>query len=141
MASQCSIREYSPVGQNFKYLLNKPASELLHTAQFLHILQAESQHLVTVTISLPADAKATFERGLNDAFASDSFSDNARAWNEERSRVVQEALEQHLIPIGIKWAREWIREEAEDYLADQCSQILRDVSLEATSFPLPLLTT
>ncbi|KAH9935008.1 transcription elongation factor Spt6 [Fomitopsis serialis] len=111
---------------NFKYLLNKPAVEMLHSAQFLHISQAETQHLVTVSISLPPEAKATFERGLNDAFASDSFSDNARAWNEERSRVVQEALEQHLIPIGIKWAREWIREEAEDFLADQCSQILRD---------------
>lgn len=105
---------------------------MLNSAQFLHILQAESQHLVTVTISLPADAKSAFERGLNDAFASDSFSDNARAWNEERSRVVQEALEQHLIPVGIKWTREWVREEAEDYLADQCSQILRDVSRNIT---------
>ncbi|TFY57669.1 hypothetical protein EVJ58_g6888 [Rhodofomes roseus] len=111
---------------NFKYLHNKPAAEMLLSAQFLHILQAESQHLVTVSISLPADAKANFERLLNDAFSSDTYNDNSRAWNEERSRVVQEALEQHLIPIGIKWTREWIREEAEDFLADQCSQILRD---------------
>ncbi|KAI0726619.1 transcription elongation factor Spt6 [Fomitopsis betulina] len=119
------IDEFHPFF-NFKYLLNKPAAEMLNSAQLLHILQAESQHLVTVTISLPADAKSAFERGLIDAFASDSFSDNARAWNEERSRVVQEALEKHLIPTGIKWTREWVREEAEDYLADQCSQILRD---------------
>ncbi|KZT70155.1 transcription elongation factor Spt6 [Daedalea quercina L-15889] len=119
------IDEFHPFF-NFKYLNNKPAVDMLHSAQFLHILQAESQHLVTVSITLPAEAKSAFERGLNDAFASDSFSDNARSWNEERSRVVQETLEQHLIPIGVKWAREWIREEAEDFLADQCSQILRE---------------
>ena len=112
---------------------------MLRAAQFLHILAAESEHLVTVTISLPAEVKADFERRLNDAFASDSFSDTARAWNEERSRVIQETLEQHLYPVGIKWTREWIREEAEDYLARQCANILRDVS---TIFLLrPLLWT
>lgn len=101
---------------------------MLQSGQFLHILAAEAEHLVSVSITLPADAKASFERRLNDAFASDSFSDTARAWNEERSRVIQETLEQHLIPIGIKWTREWIREEEEAFLASQCAQILRDVS-------------
>ncbi|KAI0636950.1 transcription elongation factor Spt6 [Trametes polyzona] len=111
---------------NFKYLLNKNAGDMLQSAQFLNILAAESEHLVTVSITLRPEAKANFERKLNDAFASDSFSDTARAWNEERSRVVQETLEHHLIPVGIKWVREWIREESEDYLAKQCAQSLRE---------------
>ncbi|EMD38273.1 hypothetical protein CERSUDRAFT_113442 [Gelatoporia subvermispora B] len=111
---------------NFKYLMNKRVTDMHRSAQFLHILAAESEHLMTVSITLPAEVKAAFERRLNDAFASDSFSDTARAWNEERSRVVQETLEQHLIPIAIKWTREWLREEAEDYLAEQCAQSLRD---------------
>ncbi|KAH9951462.1 transcription elongation factor Spt6 [Amylocystis lapponica] len=111
---------------NFKYLYNKRATDMLQTAQFLNILAAESEHLVTVTVSLPPEAKSAFERRLNDAFASDSFSDTAKAWNEERSRVVQETLEQHLMPIGVKWTREWIREEAEDYLAEQCARTLRE---------------
>ena len=115
--------------QNFKYLYQKRVVDMLQSSQFLHILNAESDHLVTVSITVPPDTVAEFERRLNEAFASDSFSDNARAWNEERSRVVQETLEQHLIPIGVKWTREWIREESEDFLADQCSQILREVSL------------
>lgn len=51
-----------------------------------------------------------------------------RAWNEERSRVIQETLEHHLLPAGVKWTREWIREESEDYLAKQCAQSLREVS-------------
>ncbi|KAI0748143.1 transcription elongation factor SPT6 [Daedaleopsis nitida] len=111
---------------NFKYLYNKSAADMLQSPQFLNILAAEAQHLVTVSITLQADAKATFERRLNDAFASDSFSDIARAWNEERSRVIQETLEQHLLPVGVKWTREWIREEAEEYLARQCAQTLRE---------------
>ena len=115
--------------QNFKYLLNKSAAEMLQSAQFLNILAAEADHLVTVSIALRPEAKAAFERKLNDAFASDSFSDTARAWNEEHSRVVQETLDQHLLPVGVKWTREWIREEAEDYLARQCANILRDVSM------------
>ncbi|CCM04612.1 uncharacterized protein FIBRA_06796 [Fibroporia radiculosa] len=119
------IDEHNPYF-NFKYLHNKRAVDMLRTAQFLHILQAEAQHLVTVSVTLPADAKSTFERRLNDAFASDSYSDTARAWNEERSRVIQETLEQHLMPIGVKWTREWIREEAEEFLADRCAQTLRE---------------
>ena len=102
---------------------------MLQSPQFLNILAAESEHLVTVSITLRPEAKADFERKLNDAYASDSFSDTARAWNEERSRVVQEVLEQHLMPVGMKWTREWIREEAEDYLARQCAQTLREVSI------------
>ncbi|KAI0780912.1 transcription elongation factor Spt6 [Trametes elegans] len=119
------IDEHHPY-YNFKYLLNKNAVDMLQSAQFLNILAAESEHLVTVSITLTAEAKANFERKLNDAFASDSFSDTARAWNEERSRIVQETLEQHLIPVAVKWTREWIREESEDYLAKQCAQSLRE---------------
>jgi len=102
--------------------------ELLESAQFLQILAAEAEHLVTVSIFLPTDAKSMFERRLYNAFASDSYSDTAKAWNEERSLVVQEALEQHLIPIGVKWTKEWVREEAEDDLATRCGAQLRTVS-------------
>lgn len=100
---------------------------MMESAQFLHILAAESEHLVTVSISLPPYVKSDFERHLNDAFASDSFSDAARAWNEERSLVIQEVFDYHLIPAGIKWTREYIREEVEDYLAAQCASDLRNV--------------
>lgn len=95
--------------------------------QFLHILAAEAEHLVTVTVTLPLDAKADFERRLTDAFSGDTYSESGRAWNTERLRVVQETLEQHLIPVSIKWTREWIRDEAEEYLCRQCAYILREV--------------
>ncbi|KAF8654136.1 hypothetical protein AX16_003667 [Volvariella volvacea WC 439] len=110
---------------NFKYLYNKSIKDMLETSQFLNILTAESEHLVTVSIFLPSDLKTQFERRLTDAFASDAFSDSARAWNEERMRVVQEVLEQHLLPAGVKWTWEYLREEVEDYLATQCAEHLR----------------
>lgn len=114
--------------QNFKYLNQKPILELLETPQFLHILAAEAEHLVTISVFVPLEAKADFERKLLDAFSSDSFTESAKAWNAERSRVVQEVLDQHLIPAGVKWAREYIREEVEDYLAAKCSDQLHSVS-------------
>ncbi|KAF8892531.1 SH2 domain-containing protein [Infundibulicybe gibba] len=123
---------------NFKYLHRKPINDMLESAQFLHILAAEAEHLVTVTVSLPPQAKEMFERRLNDAFASDSFSDAARAWNEERSLVVQEVLDQHLIPAGIKWTREYIREEVEDYLAASCANQLRS-RINASPYRTPEL--
>jgi transcription elongation factor SPT6 len=113
--------------QNFKYLYHKNVKDMLETPQFLHILAAEAEHLITVSIFLPPDAKADFERRLSDAFSSDSFSDTAKAWNEERSSVVQETLEYHLIPVGAKWVREWLREEVEDFLAARCAEDLREV--------------
>ncbi|SJL00593.1 uncharacterized protein ARMOST_03906 [Armillaria ostoyae] len=106
---------------NFKYLLNKPGREMMWSSQFLHMIAAENAHLVTISIFLPADAYSAFERRLNDAFASDSFSESAKAWNEERARIVQEVLTQHLIPAGVKWMREYLRDEVEDFLAAGCA--------------------
>ncbi|KIJ69294.1 hypothetical protein HYDPIDRAFT_172723 [Hydnomerulius pinastri MD-312] len=111
---------------NFKYLHHKPITQMLDSAQFLHILAAEAELLVNVSLFLTNEAKAKFERQLNDAFASDSYSDIAKSWNEERSRVVQEVLDHHLIPVGIKWTREWLREEVEDALAIHCGNKLRE---------------
>jgi transcription elongation factor SPT6 len=113
--------------QNFKYLLRKPIRDMLETAQFLHILAAETEHLVTVSIFLPSELKADFEQKLSSAFSSDNFSEAARAWNIERNQVVQDVTEQHLIPLGAKWVREYLREEVEDFLAQSCAAKLRKV--------------
>ncbi|KAI0754325.1 Holliday-junction resolvase-like of SPT6-domain-containing protein [Daedaleopsis nitida] len=113
--------------KNFNlYLYHKGAADMLQSPQLPNILAAKAQHLVTIFITLQADAQATFGRRLNDTFASNNFSDVARACNEERSLVIQETLEQHLLPVGVKWTREWISEEAEEYLAWQCAQTLHE---------------
>lgn len=113
--------------QAFKYLLNKPISEMLYSTQFLHILHAELHQLVTVDISLPSDIRQRLVNQLVEAFASDSFSEMAKVWNEDRSLVVEEAVEKLLIPMGAKWVREYLREEVEDYLAKSCADALHEV--------------
>ncbi|KIY43359.1 hypothetical protein FISHEDRAFT_53087 [Fistulina hepatica ATCC 64428] len=110
----------------FKYLDHKPINEFLESTQFLHILAAEADHLVTVAIELQPDQKATFERRLNEAIMSDAFGETAKAWNEERVRIVHEVLEHHLLSAGAKWAKEYIREEEEDLVSARCSALLRE---------------
>lgn len=100
---------------------------MLQSTQFLNILAAEAEHLIQVTISIPNDIRQIFQNQLNDAFASDSFSDNAKAWNEERMLVIQETMEQHLIPAGVKWTRGFVREEVEDFLAKRCAAAFYEV--------------
>ncbi|KAJ7905577.1 transcription elongation factor SPT6 [Mycena olivaceomarginata] len=110
---------------SFKYLYQKPVKEMLDSSQFLLMLEAEAKNLITISIFLPPDSKAAFERRLTDALASDNFSETAKAWNEQGYLVVQDVLEQHLLPLGVKWAREYIREEAEDVIAGRLSKELQ----------------
>lgn len=111
---------------------------MLRSSQFLAILRAESENLVTLSISLPVAIKERIVSAVVEAFSSDSFSETAKAWNEERAAVVEEAVETHLIPLGIKWVREHLREEAEDYLAKLASDALLDVSHIPSTQYLPI---
>ncbi|KAJ7774503.1 transcription elongation factor SPT6 [Mycena maculata] len=120
----------------FKYLYQKPVRDMVEGSQFLHMLAAEAKNWITISIHLTADAKAAFERRLVDALASDSFSESAKAWNEQGSLVVQEVLEQHLLPLGAKWTREYIREEVEDLLAERVRFALRQ-RIDVAPFTVP----
>ena len=102
---------------------------MLTEPQFLHILRAEDLHLVTVSIAIPNEQRQVFINQLREAYSSDSFSETAKAWNEERAQVIEEVVEKHLFPIGAKWVREYVRDEAEDYLAKLCRDALYEVRL------------
>ncbi|KAF7294872.1 Transcription elongation factor Spt6 [Mycena indigotica] len=121
---------------SFKYLEHKPIHMMYSDAQFLHMLKAEEKNLVTISISLADEDKGKFERRLMTAFESDSFSESARAWNEQGSLVVREVLEQHLIPMGAKWIREHLRDEVEDALAQRCADELRKARLRVDVTPV-----
>ncbi|KAJ6596967.1 transcription elongation factor SPT6 [Mycena vulgaris] len=130
------IHEHDNKYYNFKYLYQKPVKDMVDGAQFLYMLEAEAKNLITISISLPLDVKATFERRLTDALASDSFSEAAKSWNAQGSMVVQEVLDQHLLPLGAKWTREYIREEVEDVLAGRCGKSLRN-RIDVAPFTVP----
>lgn len=100
---------------------------MTESPQFLHILAAEAEHLVTVNIFLSQEKIRQFEKDLIEAYSSDGYSDTAKAWNDQRTEVIREAMEKYLLPAGSKWAREWIREEVEDLLAANCGECLEEV--------------
>ncbi|KAF8873854.1 hypothetical protein CPB84DRAFT_1817953 [Gymnopilus junonius] len=50
------------ITKNFKYLLQKPIANMLNSAQFLHILAAKTEHLVTVDISMAPKVKCNLFR-------------------------------------------------------------------------------
>jgi transcription elongation factor SPT6 len=100
---------------------------MLNDAQFLHILAAEADHLVTVSIELSPLDNTKLQGEISRAFTSDGFSDVASAWNSQRTQIVEEVIEKHLIPVGAKYIREWLREEVEETLANKCADVLERV--------------
>lgn len=111
---------------------------MVDSAQFLYILQAEREHLVTVQINLLENVQKVFEDQLYESFASEAHSSVAQAWNEQRKLVVRETMDKFLLPLGSKWAREWLREEVEDTLAKKAGDSLQDVSIPIYSVRLGL---
>lgn len=102
---------------------------MLQSHQFLMILDAESRNLVTVTISLPEEGKERIVGEIMEAFQTDGFSDTSRAWNDERRLIVEEALETHFVPMGTKWAREYLRDECEERLLKRLYDAVMSVSI------------
>ncbi|KAF8319346.1 hypothetical protein DL93DRAFT_2178674 [Clavulina sp. PMI_390] len=108
----------------FKYLLNKPVSKFASDTQWLHILAAEADHLVTVEITLSQRDETAFRDSLFRAISSDGFSDAAIAWNHQRGQIIEEAIEKHLYAMGVKHVREWLKDEVEELLGNRCAMEL-----------------
>jgi len=114
---------------NFKYLSKKPIPFMTRGPQFLHILAAEAEHLVTVTVEINDDVRIQFLNDLIKAVSSDGYSETSRLWNEIRTQAVIEAVDKFFLPFGARWIREWLREEVEDSLARVCGEELERVCL------------
>ncbi|CCO27991.1 Transcription elongation factor SPT6 AltName: Full=Chromatin elongation factor SPT6 [Rhizoctonia solani AG-1 IB] len=69
---------------SFKFLVEKPIESLISSPQYLHILNAESELLLNVEITATRSRMHEITTSLENAYASDSFSDSAKAWNEQR---------------------------------------------------------
>ena len=102
---------------------------MLSDVQWLHILAAEADHLVTVEIALSQRDEAAFRDALARAFNSDGFSDIAKAWNHQHAQVIEEVVEKHLYAVGVKHVREWLRDEVEEQLAAKCASVLEQVHI------------
>lgn len=119
--------------QSFKYLHNKPISELATSARFLHYLEAEKDLLVSIHLFLRQDLIDRLENGIISAFSSDEEGQVASAWNKFREQNIKIAVRNELIPLGQRWVKEWLRDEVEDFVANGCGAELEKV--RCRSFP------
>lgn len=108
----------------FKFLTEKPIDMFKNTPQFLHILKAEEEGLVTITISVPEEQISDFTGTLVRCCQSKDYAEAATAWNALREEVCQDVVRKHYIPAVTRWAKEHMRSQAEDFVAERCRQEL-----------------
>ncbi|GAA6054598.1 hypothetical protein JCM3770_000071 [Rhodotorula araucariae] len=108
----------------FKYLKNKPIKEFVRSPQWMQILAAEAEGLVTTSIDLPQSAYDRFLGQLAEMYTSDYSSALAEEWNALRRDILDEALKTALLPQGTAWTRNYLREEGEEFIGDLCKRKL-----------------
>ncbi|BGP25171.1 transcription elongation factor SPT6 [Rhodotorula toruloides] len=106
----------------FKYLKNKPVNEFTRSAQWLQILAAEAEGLVTASIDLPQAAYDKLMFDFSKMYLSDYTSAIADEWNKLREEILKQAVDEYLLPQGAAWTRGWVKEESEEAVADACQR-------------------
>lgn len=96
--------------------------------QFLHMLKAEEEGLIEITIEVGEMEVQQFSGTLVRCVRSNDYGEIATAWNTLRQEVCEGVVEKHLIPAAGRWAREHMRSEAEEFVAERCRMELEFVS-------------
>jgi transcription elongation factor SPT6 len=118
-----------PLVQTFKFLTRKPVSDFKDSPQFLHMLKAEDEGLVNISIDVQDDMSKQFIDTLVRCVHSNDYGEVSTAWNAVREQVCDDVVKKYLIPSGARWAREHLRGQAEEYVAERCRIELEFVSL------------
>lgn len=105
---------------SFKFLTNKPVELFKNTPQFLHILKAEEEGLLTIEISVADEPITDFTSTLVRCCVTKDYGEVAQAWNEQREEVVQTVVRQNYLPSVTKWVKEHLRSQAEEFVAERC---------------------
>jgi len=108
----------------FKYLSQKPFSALKHSAQYLQIIAAEQELLVDVQVHLNPQTDHDFKTELISMFKSEDPSDETAKWNELREEILMYAIEHMLLPDAARWAKNYLKDEAEEFVAQKCADEL-----------------
>ena len=114
--------------QTIKYIKDKPVSAFSASTQFLSILAAEREQLVIVRVQLPTTFQQDLIDQLQKIYLSDLTSDVAKAWNELRFNALQKALDTQLFPMAAKYARERMKEDAQELCGNLCGEQLESMT-------------
>lgn len=96
------------------------------SSQFLQILAAESEGLVNVDVHIEKEALRKLTQEFYNVYLSDLTSADATAWNKIREEVIMEMLQNHMLPLGARWTREWLKEVEEDFVCAICAARLEE---------------
>ena len=105
----------------FIYLLNKPVHKF-SDGQFLQILRAEADGLLTVSIRVEEESKLIAD--ITKYICNDYVNELSELWNVERRKVAEYAARELLFPQAIKWLKERLGIMATDYIANRCQLVM-----------------
>ncbi|ORX33718.1 transcription elongation factor SPT6, partial [Kockovaella imperatae] len=115
---QTIIDEYH-IYHAFKFLTEKPISLFKDSPEFLHMLKAEEDGLITISIEV-GEMEDSFTQTLVRCVHADDHGELSRAWNELRKEICDTVVAHHLIPAASKWVKEHMRSQAEEFVAERC---------------------
>ncbi|KAA1099287.1 Transcription elongation factor spt6 [Puccinia graminis f. sp. tritici] len=108
-----------------------PTESGIHKINELHpyfIMAAEQELLVNVQVHLSPQTDRDIKTELINMFKSDDPSDESAQWNELREEILMFAIEHMLLPDAARWAKNYLKDEAEEYVAQKCADELEFVS-------------
>lgn len=79
-----------------------------------------------VDIHVQKESLRKLTQEFYNVYLSDLTSADATAWNKIREEVIMEMLQQHLLPLGARWTREWLKEVEEDFISARCAARLEE---------------
>jgi len=105
-------------------LANKPVVDFTGP-QFLKILKANNEKLLTYSIDIPeAVMQKEFIDRMKEFFQSEGQSEVAHTWNEEREKILLEALKENLFPLFQNQLKDSLTRKAEEAVINSCAEKL-----------------
>lgn len=101
--------------------------------QFLHMLSAEQEGLITIGIEVDPEQTQQFTDTLVRCVRSMDYGEVATAWNAARQEICGTLVSKFLIPGAAKWAKEDMRSKAEEFVAERCRMELEFVSFRSAT--------
>jgi transcription elongation factor SPT6 len=96
--------------------------------QFLHMLKAEEEGLITISIRVAETERSQFVDALLRCATTNDYGTVPSAWNALRKEICEAAFDNHMVPAASKWARDHLRSMAEEFVAERCRMELEFVS-------------
>ncbi|OCF71672.1 transcription elongation factor SPT6 [Kwoniella mangroviensis CBS 8886] len=105
---------------NFKFLTRKPVQMFKDSPQFLHMLKAEEEGLITITVEADESQVQSFVETLVRCCRSNDYGEISTAWNALRAEICSDVTRKYLVPSAAKWLKEHLKSEADEFVAERC---------------------